>query len=188
MTTIEQLLNPIADALHIDLDFIHGLLYAEGEVDFELIKGIPTMTKFQIVDSVVDDHYDTVGVIAKIGGNLYLAMINDDRVMKLTFFAVDGKRAGFHEKFQKNGRLGILDGLNGHWSRKKFYSLIAPGVKATFVRPSVSNEWERESVGCEAAMKYLAMRQKKEQSKSKSASDWNKEFDSQRRLGLPTWK
>lgn len=189
-TTLEQLLNPIADALQLDMEFKGGFLYGEqeleGVIDNQLIPGIPILGQFRIVDSVVDDYYGVMGVIAKVGGSLYLALINDDRAMKLTLFVVDGKKANINQKIQKNGRLGSLDRLDGHWSRKKFYSVIAPGVKATFTRSSVENDWELESVGPGPAMKYLAKRKKEDQSpNSKLAEVWNKDFDEQRQLSLP---
>lgn len=167
--SIDQLLYPIADALQMDFTMKKWRLYGEAEVDLDLIAGIPIKAKTAIVSSVVDEQYSTVGVILKVIGNLYIAMINDDRVKQLTFLVVDGVKAGFNDKFDKDGRLPMLDKLGQNWSRKKFYSIIAPGVRATFTRPSVANDWVTESTGPEAALEYVAMRNKQDSKKQKSS-------------------
>lgn len=183
MIDIDYLLYPIADALQMDMDLKNSTLYGETEIDFNILEGIPVRAKIRIVDSVVDAYVGTVGVILKVTGHLYLAMINDDRCKQLTFFSVDGVKAGFNEKFAKNGRLNTLDQFKGQWSRKKFYAMIAPGVRATYIRPSVDNKWELESVGPEAALGYLEMRMG-EDTVTISAEDLNKKFAEERRMAL----
>jgi hypothetical protein len=182
MLTIDQLINPLVDALNLDMQLKNGRLYGEGSVDLEVLEGIPVMTKIRIVDSVIDTSCGTVGVLANLGGQLYLAMINDDRVKKLTFFVVDGEKAGL--KIKTSGRVDKLDQWGG-WSRKKFYSAIAPGVKATFTRPSVSDEWEVDSTGPKAALEYVEMRNS--EGKSKTADEWNEEFKNDRMRGKTTF-
>jgi len=183
MSWTEQLLYPLSDALQIDLELKDGLLYGKQEIEGvadPLVDGIPILSKFCVVDSVVDAHCGTAGVIVKVAGNLHLAIICDDRAKKLTFFVVDGTKAGLGVE-AKNGRLGILDKFNG-WSRKRFYALIANGVKATFTRSTTGSTWTKESVGPEAALEYLEKRNN--ENKSKSADDWNKENEERRHKAL----
>jgi len=185
---IDQLLYPIADALQMDLQLVNGVVQCEQKMDLELIDGIPIVVKMRVVDSIIDLQWGTVGIILKVAGSLYLAMINDDKRKELTFFLVDGGKAGFTNKFNKNGRLKIMSKWNGVWSRKKFYSAIAPGVKATFTRPSVSSTWKRESVGPEDALAYLKMRKqvskRDKPRKIQTADEINKEFQNQRMQAL----
>jgi len=183
-TSVELLMYPIADAVQMGFTVKNGLLYGKSDLDLNLVDGIPIKSKMRVVDAVVDPYCGTAGVILKVAGNLYLAMINDDRVKLLTFMTVDGQKAGFNEKFNKHGRLNTLDKLKGNWSRKKFYSLIAPGVKSTHVRHSVEDDWgEPESIGPDAAMAYFSMRMD-ESSGTKTAEELNKENALQRQLAL----
>lgn len=178
MMPVEQLIYPIADALSLDMDLKDGLLYGEAEIDLDLVDGIPITTKIRVVDSVVDDTCGTVGVLMNLGGYLYLAMINDDRCKKLTFFVVDGQKAGITLKLHNGtARVGKMDKWDG-WSRKKFYAAIASGVKATFTRPSVADDWETHSVGPKSALDYLASRG--QETDSQTADDLNAKFKKDR--------
>lgn len=178
-----QILYPIADAIAMDFEMKGYRLYGDMELDLGLIDGIPLKIKPAIVSSVVDASCGTVGCLLYVVGNLYLGMIHDDRVKKLTFFAIDGPKAGF--KRNKHDRVSTLDNMN-QWSRRKFYALIAPGVKATFTRNSVDTEWQLQSVGPDDAMNYVKMREQgvhrpPEQSKVVTADDLN-EIERKKRL------
>lgn len=176
-----QIMYTIADAIQVSLEYKAGLLYGEGKVDLDILKGLPVNMKVKIIDGVLDDACGVVGALLKVSGNMYLAMISDDRVGLLTFFLVDGPKAGFVSKINKHGRLGIMDSWS-NWSRKKFYSLIAPGVRATFTRNYLEDTWDMESVGPDAALAYVKKREVEDQ--GISAEDLNKKFqeDRQKRL------
>lgn len=178
----QHLLYPIADALGMDMEVKNGTLYGKMEIDFDVIDDYRLTSIVKVVDSVIDVHCGTAGVIFHVSGCLYLAVISDHRVQKLTVFVVDGTKAGF--KFKENGRLGTLDALTGAWSRKKFYSRIAPGVRATFERSWHSAKFGAPiSEGPEEAMAYLAKREEGK-SPSQTAEELNKEFADKRKLAL----
>ncbi|MCK5640961.1 MAG: hypothetical protein KAJ19_09200, partial [Gammaproteobacteria bacterium] len=97
MLPIEQLVFPIADALQMDMEYKWSRLYGEGVYDLGIVPKVPIVVELKIVDSIVDTMCSTVGVLAKFkGSQLYLAMINDDRTKELTFFVVDGAKAGIN--------------------------------------------------------------------------------------------
>lgn len=167
-------LTAIADALVIDLNMnATGTHMVTGSVDRPLNWfGSNLTAHLHVADSLVDVDRGIVIALVHIIGNLYVVVLSDWKNNHVTLYVVDGPKLGL--------KIGQETGtLPGTWNRERFYTVIRPGLKATYERAYYADTWKLKGKGLGWVNDYMA---RKKQERFKSSGKMSMAYEDEKEL------
>jgi len=151
---LQEMVLPIVDTLFMSLVVNMGKerpITGSKKIEVPLVEAQKIQREVKIVDSLIDKMNAITGVVAHVGGDLYLSVLNNHHKKYLIVMVLDGSKLNLKKRKKKL--------FPTTWSRKGYYATIVDGIVRTFGISTVGDKnWEEYPKGNGLVIEYLDKR------------------------------
>lgn len=154
MTVIRPLLYSLADALEMDLSVDNlGVLQGTRKGVLELFQDYSPTLCSSVCWSCIDKPMGVVAADVHVWGKVGVTIVVEEKLDLISLFVTDRNKVTISkDNFPFD---------SGHWSRRRLYEFVEPGLKAVYYRNLIETDWQQLENGVVRLRTYNQMRSKK---------------------------